>query len=76
MAIFLNFTYLRLYLLDLISVVILQICSSYSDIIDKAEPIRHVVSVAEYLMVVMTDTDKYSNLTESSQTRQHDGLEA
>jgi hypothetical protein len=76
MAIFLNFTYLRLYLLDLISVVILQICSSYSDIIDKAEPIRHVVSVAEYLMVVMTDTDKYSKLTESSQTRQHDGLEA
>ena len=76
MAIFLNFTNLRPYLLNLISVVVLQICSSYSDIIDKAEPIRHVVSVAEYLMVVMTDTDKYSKLTESFQTRQHDALEA
>lgn len=56
MAIFLNFTYLRP-LLDLISIVVLQICSSYSDIIDKAEPICHVVSVAQNLMVVMTDND-------------------
>jgi hypothetical protein len=57
MAIFLNFTNLRPYLLNLISVVVLQICSSYSYIVNKAEPICHVVSVAEYLMVVMTDID-------------------
>ena len=56
MAIFLNFTFLRP-LLNLISVVVLQICSCNCDIIDKAEPICHVVSVAKYLMVMMTDNN-------------------